>query len=112
MTTLKNKHPSRSGLLFDRRWGHPLLGFARFLAGVGFWISHVVIVVGVVSVLLLTWFECDHQRDCRDIGDYGIWRGIAFRLCWVDRPIQPLIEERTLRDGLASKDACECNRAA
>lgn len=57
MKTLKNKHPSRSRLLFERRWSHPLLGFARFLAGAGFWISHVVIVAGVIGVLLLGWFD-------------------------------------------------------
>ena len=58
MKSLENEHPTRLGHASDeRRWGHPLLGFARFLVGTGFWISHGVIVVGVVAVLLLTWFD-------------------------------------------------------
>ena len=55
MKSPKNEPTSGSGRSSERRWGHPLLGFARFLAGAGFWISHAIIVVGMVAVLLLTW---------------------------------------------------------
>lgn len=37
----------------ERRWAHPLF---RFLGGVGFWIAHVVVAIGVIVVTLLTLF--------------------------------------------------------
>ena len=57
MKTLNDKHPSASGPLFEHHWGHPILDFARFLTGTGFWISHAVIVLSVAGVLLMMWFD-------------------------------------------------------
>ena len=37
----------------ERHWGHPL---SKFLAGMGFWIAHVVVAIGVVVVTWLTIF--------------------------------------------------------
>jgi hypothetical protein len=49
MKTFRYKHPSQSDLLFERCWGHPLLGYG-------------VIVAGAVAVLLLSWFDATiHQ---------------------------------------------------
>ena len=57
MKTHDNNHSFRSVSFFEYRWGHPLPGFARFLGGTGFWISHAVIVSSVAGVLLLRWIE-------------------------------------------------------
>ena len=45
----------------DLRWCHPLAGF---LGGIGFWTSHLAVAIGVIAVVLLTWF--DVQTD-------GVW---------------------------------------
>lgn len=86
MKTPKNKHPSRSGLPFERRWGHPLLGFARFLAGAGFWISHIVIVAGVVGVLLSTWFDATIDETAATMATmaFGVAAFFAFA-GWIAR---------------------------
>lgn len=60
MTSVRNQHPhpSREGPASDElRWGHPLLRFARFLGGAGFWLSHGLVVAGVVALLLTAWLD-------------------------------------------------------
>lgn len=52
--TRKNTSSSCDKRSLDRRWSHPLIGF---LGGVGFWISHVVVAIGIIAVVLLTWFD-------------------------------------------------------
>ncbi len=86
MKTLRNKHPSQSGLLFERRWGHPLLGFARFLTGAGFWISHGVIVAGAVAVLLLTWFDATIHQAAATMGTMAFGVALLFAFAgWIAR---------------------------
>jgi len=63
--TRKNTSSSCNKPSLERRWGHPLVAF---LAGVGFWISHVVLAIGVIAVTLLTLF--DVQMD-------GAWAVVA-----------------------------------
>jgi len=55
MQTSKNDPPSCGQRSTEPRWGHPLIGFAHFLAGTGFWFFHVVIIIAALAVLLLTW---------------------------------------------------------
>ena len=66
--TLKNKHRSQPDLLFDCRCGYPLPGFARFFSGVGFWICHVVVFVGMVAMLLSTWSDPTIHHTAATIG--------------------------------------------
>ncbi len=54
---LNSKRPSQTNLQFERRWGDPLLEFARWLAGTGFWISHLVIVTALAALVVLIWFD-------------------------------------------------------
>lgn len=52
--------------------GVDLLSGDRFFAGAGFGIFHVVIVVGVVGVLLLTWLGATINKTA------GTWATMAF----------------------------------
>ncbi len=52
--TCKNTNSSCDKRSIERRWRHPLVSF---LSGVGFWISHVVVVIGIIVVAVLTWFD-------------------------------------------------------
>ncbi len=56
---------SNEGRSSDLRWCHPL---ADFLGGTGLWISHVAVAIGVIGMVLLTWF--DVQTD-------GVWGIVA-----------------------------------
>ena len=57
MKTQKNNHSPRSIPIIEHRWGHPLLGSARFLGSVGLGTSHAIVVSSVAGVLLLMWFN-------------------------------------------------------
>ena len=80
----RSTHPSRSELAFERRWGHPLIGFARFLASAGFWISHFVIVAGVGTALLLTSFDATIHHTTATIAT------MAFGVVWAWHVCSPL----------------------
>lgn len=68
------------------RWGHPLIGFARCLAGSGFWISHFVIVAGVVTVLLLTWFDATIHQTAATIATMAFGVACLFAFAgWIAR---------------------------
>ena len=51
--TRKDMSSARDRSSLERRWGHPL---CKFLGGVGFWIAHIVVAIGVVVATSLTLF--------------------------------------------------------
>ena len=86
MKAFKEKHQFESDLSFERRWGHPLLGFARFLGGAGFWISHVVIVSSVAGVLLLMWFDTTINKTIGTLATMTFGVALLFAFAgWIAR---------------------------
>ena len=86
MKTRDNNHSFRSVSFFEYRWGHPLLGFARFMGGTGFWISHAVIVSSVAGVLLLRWLETTVHQPVGTLATMTF--GVAFQFAfagWIAR---------------------------
>lgn len=84
--TLKSKRPSQTDLQFERRWGHPLLEFARWLAGTGFWISHFVIATGLTALALLTWFDVTVHQTAATIGTMTFGVALLFGFAgWIAR---------------------------
>ena len=68
MKYLKSKRTSQADLRSERRWGHPLLEFARWLAGTGFWICHFVIATTLIALVLLTLFDVTVHRIAATLG--------------------------------------------
>ena len=87
-------YASRCDSSAEQRWGHPLLGFGRFLEGRGLWISHCVIPTCVAGALLLTSFERSPDQTTAPLATMMFGVALLFTFAaWVTG-IQSLTERK------------------